>query len=91
MSTLTLSCPVIYCEEPPVVTWCKLMDVENCTSLSENPNVRIWQQMPNNTEENLTTSYMHIRKITKNDSGLYRCSGSAYAPGRSIRVHVTGK
>lgn len=65
MSTLTLNCPVKYYEEPPVVTWCKLMDVENCTSLAENPNVRIWQQMANYTEGNLVISYMEIRRITR--------------------------
>ena len=87
----TLSCPVKHCEEPPVITWCKMMDVDNCTSLAENPNVTIWQQMPADTEENIITSYMEIKNITKNDIGLYRCNYSQRTAAHSIFVYVTGK
>ena len=91
MSTLKLSCPVKYCDKQPVITWCKLVDVENCTPLAENPNVKIWQHVPVNTEGNLTISYMVIQKITKYDSGLYRCGAFDSTAGHSITVNVTGK
>ena len=67
-----------------------MMDADNCTLLAKNPNVKIWQ-MTNKTEDNLITSYMEIKKITKNGTGLYRCGASATTVGHAISVSVTGK
>ncbi|XP_062389468.1 B- and T-lymphocyte attenuator-like [Sardina pilchardus] len=89
MSTLKIICPVKYCEPPPTVTWCRLVDNTTCTPLPENRYVRIWQELVSN-EDNLIKSYMEIKEATKAYSGLYKCAVSATSVGHSISVTVTG-
>ncbi|XP_076118632.1 uncharacterized protein LOC143099593 isoform X2 [Alosa pseudoharengus] len=89
MKTLKINCPVKYCEPTPNVTWCRLEINKTCTQLTENPNVKIWQELVSN-EDKLIISYMEIQEATKDYSGLYRCRVDATITGHSISVTVTG-
>ncbi|XP_049680246.1 B- and T-lymphocyte attenuator [Accipiter gentilis] len=64
-NSLTISCPVRYCKEKPVMQWCK-MEVERCVQLEVGK-----------TEWKSNVFTLEVLSIHQNDSGLYRCRATA--------------
>nr|XP_015219230.1 PREDICTED: B- and T-lymphocyte attenuator-like [Lepisosteus oculatus] len=91
---LTLNCGLKYCEEKPVVRWCKLHE-KACIPVKEAGMITTeWKEKdPNSATYSLTFS-----NITLGDSGQYRCEAAANVSSvyqstvsHSILVSVSGK
>nr|XP_015219229.1 PREDICTED: B- and T-lymphocyte attenuator-like [Lepisosteus oculatus] len=70
---LTITCGIKYCEEKPVVRWCKLHE-KACLPVKEADMITTeWKEKdPNSATYSLTFS-----NITLGDSGQYRCEAAA--------------
>lgn len=88
--SLTINCPVKYCDEKPEMRWCSFADSNVCHSVKETEqNEMVWRS----TNEKSGIFSLHFKSITKTDSGLYRCQVNYLSSNylsHSINVTVTG-
>ncbi|XP_028249039.1 B- and T-lymphocyte attenuator-like [Parambassis ranga] len=82
-----VKCPVKHCGQSPNVTWCKLLNTNNCERIHESNNTEIIQK---HVKDKLI-SHLTFKQISINDDGLYRCQvhGGAVSHAINISVSVT--
>ncbi|KAK5861127.1 hypothetical protein PBY51_022545 [Eleginops maclovinus] len=85
---LTVNCPVKHCGERGHVTWCKLLDTNDCDQIKYKENIEITQT----DIKDGFISYLTFTRISSLDGGLYRCFLKGYKSeqiSNSINISVS--
>ncbi|XP_062384406.1 B- and T-lymphocyte attenuator-like isoform X2 [Sardina pilchardus] len=88
--SLTINCPIAFCDKRPDVGWCKLTDSNECAPVNDTDLMKIrWT----NTNETYGILSLHFKHIVMDDSGLYRCrcKGNSMEHCMSHSMNVTVK
>ncbi|KAJ8252829.1 hypothetical protein GJAV_G00206060 [Gymnothorax javanicus] len=86
--SLRIRCPVVHCGKKPNVTWCKILNGNDCKPVTETGHIR--SGVENGEHENgQKTYFLEFVKIAMNDTGLYRCEASGELKFISHSINVT--
>uniref|UniRef100_A0A6J0V5B6 B- and T-lymphocyte attenuator isoform X1 n=1 Tax=Pogona vitticeps TaxID=103695 RepID=A0A6J0V5B6_9SAUR len=88
--SVTIECPVMYCQEKPLVHWYRYSK-ENKTFFALPHGERHTVSWTNENNFNVFSKALNFPSVNKNDSGLYRCEASVgenKIPGYTTEVIV---
>ncbi|XP_078245961.1 B- and T-lymphocyte attenuator isoform X4 [Pogona vitticeps] len=88
--SVTIECPVMYCQEKPLVHWYRYSK-ENKTFFALPHGERHTVSWTNENNFNVFSKTLNFPSVNKNDSGLYRCEASVgedKIPGYTTEVIV---